>query len=358
MGFNGNKLLLFVSNIRYATIGAMQTILCPHCKKEIEISQALHDQVLDQVSRDQEEKFKVELEKIRLEEKEKTSKKIREEFELQLKTMTEDAKEEKERREKLFQDLLKANEEKKALERKEEEREIENIKKLQEEREKMRVELTKTVEEKAQFEVAELKKKLEDTQKSLEEARKKSQQGSQQLQGEVLELQLEQSLAAAFPDDAIEPVAKGVKGADIQQIVRTSRGNVCGTILWELKRTKSWSNDWISKLKQDMLAAKAHMAVIVSEALPEEAKSGFWFSERVLVCSLSLAIPIAELIRQQLVAVARERFISEHKNNKNQAERLFEYITSNEFLQQLEAMVELVAWSPWLADFDNDFPNG
>lgn len=340
MGLYANKSAYFVSN-RYATIGAMQAIVCPHCKKEIEISQALHDQVLEQVSKAQEEKFKEELEKIKLEEKEKTAKKIREEFELQLKNLKEEATEEKERREKLLHDLLKANEEMRELKRKEEEREIENQKKLQEEREKMKTELTKTVEEKAQLAVAELKKKLEDTQKALEEARQKSQQGSQQLQGEVLELQLEQSLATSFSDDLIEGVAKGVRGADIRQTVRTSRGNVCGVILWELKRTKSWSDEWITKLKQDLRAEKAHVPIIVSEALPEEAKSGFGYKDGVLICSLPLAISIAELVRQQLISIARERFILEHKNNKTEAERLFEYITSHEFLQQLEAIVEV-----------------
>jgi hypothetical protein len=219
--------------------------------------------------------------------------------------------------------------------------ELENQKKLLEAQEKLREDITKMVKEKASLEVAELKKRLDDTQKALEEARHKSQQTSQQLQGEVLELQLEQSLAVSFPDDVIEPVQKGVRGADISQSLRTVRGNVCGIVLWELKRTKSWSNDWIGKLKQDMLAAKAHIGILVSEALPEEAQSGFWFTDRVIVCSLALAIPIAEMVRQQLITIARERFIMEHKNNKTESERLFEYITSHEFLHQIEAIVEI-----------------
>jgi hypothetical protein len=319
----------------------MQTIVCPHCKQEIEITQVLHDQVLEQVSKEEKEKFAQELEKVRLEEKEKTTRKIREELDLQLKTTKEDAEEAKERNKKLQEQLIDLNKLLREQQNKTEQMELENQKKLSEAQEKIREDITKIVQEKAHLEVAELKKKLEDTQKSLEEARQKSQQGSQQLQGEVLELQLEQSLATAFPDDLIEPVQKGVRGADIKQTVQTARGNVCGIILWELKRTKSWSDEWTAKLKQDLRAEKAHVPIIVSEALPDEAKSGFGYKDGVLVCSLPLSLPIAELVRQQLISIARERFILEHKNNKTEAEQLFDYIVSHEFLQQLEAMVEI-----------------
>ncbi|MDE2025215.1 MAG: DUF2130 domain-containing protein [Patescibacteria group bacterium] len=319
----------------------MQTFRCPHCKKEIEISEALHDQVFAQVKEQEEEKFKEELEKTRLEEKEKTAKKIHEELDLQMKNMKQETDEARERNKKLQEQLLELNKSLREQKEKSEEMELENQKKLLQAQEKLREDITKVVQEKASLEVAELKKRLVDTQKALDEAKQKSQQTSQQLQGEVLELQLEQSLSTSFPDDLIDPVQKGVKGADIRQTVRTARGNVCGIILWELKRTKSWSDEWITKLKADLRAEKAHVPIIVSEALPEEAQSGFGYKDSVLVCSLPLAIPIAEMIRQQLIAIARERFIMEHKNNKTEAEQLFTYITSHEFLQQIEAIVEI-----------------
>ncbi len=324
-----------------ATIGAMQTIRCPHCKKEIEISQALHDQVLAELSADQEEKFKKELEKVKEQEQEKTAKKIKEEFNLQIKTATEEVDEAKEKNKKLQDQLIELTKLLREQKEKTEQIELENQKKLLKAQETLREEITKVVAEKASLEVAELKKKLDDTQKALEDARQKSQQSSQQLQGEVLELQLEESLSASFPDDSIEPVAKGVKGADITHTVRTARGNVCGVILWELKRTKSWSEGWVDKLKQDFRDTKADVPIIVSEALPEDARSGFGVRDDVIICSLPLAITVAELVRKRLIDVAREKYLALHKNNKTHAERLFEYITSNDFIQQLKAMSEL-----------------
>lgn len=319
----------------------MQTIVCPHCKKPLEISEALDTEYREKLVAELEEKHKIELQKQKVELEEKATRKVKEELELKLKELEEEKTEEKERREKLMQNLLKVNEEMRLMKIKDEERDLENQKKLAEDREKIKEELSKTLEEKAKLQVAELSKKLEDTQKALEDAQRKSQQTSQQLQGEVLELQLEQSLAASFPDDVIEPVGKGVKGADIRHIVRTARGNECGVVLWELKRTKAWDDKWTGKLKEDLRAEKAHVPIIVSETLPEEASSGFGYRDGVLVCSLTLAIPVAEMIRQQLISVARERYILTHKNNATDAERLFAYITSHEFLQQIEAMVEL-----------------
>lgn len=312
-------------------------VVCPTCKTEIDISKTLHDQIVLEVSKEEQVKFEQTLR----EERQKTEKKVKEEMELKLKEVAQEKELDKKRIDKLMQDALQTRETMNEMKIKEEERELENQKKLQFEREKIKEDVTKLIQEKAGLEVAELRKKLEDTQKSLDEARKKSEQGSQQLQGEVLELQLEQSLTNAFPDDTIESVQKGIKGADIRQIVKTQRGNVCGVILWELKRTKQWSDDWIGKLKQDARAEKAHIPVIVSETLPLEAKSGFGMKEGVIICSLALALPISEIMRQQLISVARERFILEHKSNKTEAEQLFEYVTSHEFLQQIESLVEI-----------------
>ncbi len=317
----------------------MQTIVCPNCNADV--TQALYDQVVKQVSLEEKEKTQKEIEKVRSEERSKAEKRVKEELELKLKEMEEEKDSDKKRIEKLMQDILKANEEMREMKRKEEEQELENQKKLTIEREKIKEEITKTESERNKFKILEKDQQLEAMKKTIEELQRKAEQGSQQLQGEVLELQLEQSLRNAFTDDSIEPVAKGVKGADIKQVVKTARGNICGVILWELKRTKQWSDEWVSKLKQDMRAEKAHLSIIVSETLPDEAKSGFGHKDGVLVCSLNLALSVAEIMRQQLIAVARERFILEHKNNKTESEQLFDYITSHEFLQQIEALVEL-----------------
>jgi hypothetical protein len=315
----------------------MQTVLCPHCKKEIEISEALTSQMLDE----ERIKFQKELEQARLEEKVKTEKRFIEKQELIMKDLENERKGDRERIEKLMQDILKANEEMRTLKRKDEERELEQQKKLIEEREKMKEELSKSADEKAKLKLIEKDQQLEAMKKTIEELQRKSQQGSQQQQGEALEVELEQSLKTTFPTDLIEAVQKGVRGADVRHTVKTSRGNTCGVILWELKRTKAWSDDWIRKLKEDLRTEKANIAIIVSESLPEEARSGFGHIDGIIICSLALSLNIAEFVRQQLIAVARERFILEHKNNKTEAEDLFAYITSHTFLQQLEAFVEL-----------------
>jgi hypothetical protein len=185
----------------------------------------------------------------------------------------------------------------------------------------------------------EKEKIINDLKKSLEEAQRKANQGSQQTQGEVAELDLEQTLRAAFPTDTITPVEKGVRGADVRQVVRTSMGNTCGVILWESKRTKSWDHKWISKLKEDLRSEKANIPIIASSLLPEEAATGFGYIDGVYVVSHTLALPVAQVLRQKLIDVAREKFISQNKENS--AEQLYTYVTSHEFRQQIEAIVEV-----------------
>jgi hypothetical protein len=118
-----------------------------------------------------------------------------------------------------------------------------------------------------------------------EELRRKLQQGSQQTQGEVLELELEEQIRATFPFDQIDPVPKGMNGADVIQRVHNKNGHCCGTIVWESRRTKGWSEGWIQKLKDDLRLVKGDIAIIVSEALPKEVKhfahmKGVWITSR------------------------------------------------------------------------------
>lgn len=205
----------------------------------------------------------------------------------------------------------------------------------------------KEIREKALVESAEqnhLKNKekdkiIESLKKSLEDAQRKANQGSQQLQGEVQELDLEEILQRAFPLDIIEPIGKGVKGADVRQIVKTKLGNVCGVILWESKRTKTWSDDWVAKLKDDLRAEKANIPVVVTETFPKGVNSNLIFKDGVWVCGFGLILPFAEMVRQRLLEVAKEKFISQNRTEK--AESLYAYVTGHEFRQQVEAMAEV-----------------
>jgi hypothetical protein len=180
---------------------------------------------------------------------------------------------------------------------------------------------------------------ISDLRNALDNARRKASQGSQQLQGEILELDIETTLKESFPTDEIEPVGKGVRGADIRQIVKSPKGFVCGVILWETKRTKAWSDAWVNKLKGDLRAEKANIPVIISLVLPDEAKEGFGLKDGVWIVGFNLILPIASILRRNLLDLGFQKAVSSHKSDK--AGYLYEYITSHEFRQQVEAIVEV-----------------
>lgn len=186
------------------------------------------------------------------------------------------------------------------------------------------------------FQILELKKKLDDTTEKLEEARKKAQQGSQQLQGEVLELDLQCTLVQTFPWDQIEEVKKGQRGADCLQKVMSSSSQRAGAILWETKRAQNWGGDWIAKLKADARESKADLAVIVSEVLPCQESLGL--VEGVWVVTPSLAIPLAYALRESIIKTAEARRAAEGK--QTQAGIIYDYVTGPEFRARLEGIAE------------------
>jgi hypothetical protein len=174
-------------------------------------------------------------------------------------------------------------------------------------------------------------------QKQIEELKKKSEQGSQQLQGEVQELQLEALLRAAFPHDAIAPVPKGEFGGDAVQTVTTPFGQDCGKILWESKRTKNWSDGWLTKLREDQRVAKADAAIIVSQALPK-AIEVFGQIDGVWITTPKCAIAVAMALRHALIEVAAARKSGEGQQSKMEA--MYQYLTGPRFRHRVEAIVE------------------
>ena len=172
----------------------------------------------------------------------------------------------------------------------------------------------------------------------IEELRRKAEQGSQQLQGEVQELELESMLGSAFVYDTITRVPKGEFGGDVlHRVVMNQTGAVCGTILWESKRTKTWSDGWLAKLRQDQRAAKADVAVIVSQALPKGVKQ-FELIDGVYVVSPQCVRPVAEMLRGLLVEVAGVRLAAEGRETK--AAVVYQYLTGARFRQHMQAIVE------------------
>lgn len=173
--------------------------------------------------------------------------------------------------------------------------------------------------------------------RKIEDLKKKAEQGSQQLQGEAMELHLEEMLQARFPLDQIEPVAKGVSGADIQQFVNTRTGEKAGSLLWEFKRTKHWSNDWTGKLKTDQRNAGADIAILISEARPDGIES-FEFHEGVYVAAPRYVIPLALVTRQMLLSIAKTR--ATQAGQKDKAALVYEYLTGSQFQHRVEAICE------------------
>jgi hypothetical protein len=194
--------------------------------------------------------------------------------------------------------------------------------------------------ERAEFEKAELQKRLADVNEQLAEAQRKGTQGSQQLQGEVLELTLQQDLEACFPLDSIEEVRKGARGGDVIQRVMTRGGQLAGVLLWEAKRAKDWSPQWVAKLKEDMRAGGADIGILVSvgSCFPKVWQTGALFDlhEDVWVTSWSTAVQLATVLRCNLLEVHKQRMVSAGKGEKMEA--VYDYLTSSQFAQKLKAI--------------------
>ncbi len=207
----------------------------------------------------------------------------------------------------------------------------------------------KEAEEGLKFKVMEAEQTIAAMQKQIEELKQKAEQGSQQLQGEVQELELEALLCAKFPRDTIEPVPKGEHGGDALQHVAGPNGQPCGTIIWESKRTKNWSDGWLTKLREDQRAAKAEIAVIVSQSLPKGVDT-FGLIENVWVTHTKTVLPVAVTLRHTLIEVASARQASEGQQTKT--EMVYQYLTGPRFRHRVEAIVE--AFSSMQEDLDKE----
>lgn len=195
----------------------------------------------------------------------------------------------------------------------------------------------KEVEDELKLKVSEKEEQIASMQRRIEELKQKAEQGSQQLQGEVMELELENTLRAKFPFDSIEPVAKGEFGGDVIQRVVSPSGLTCGSILWESKRTKNWSDAWLAKLRGDQRAAKAEICLLVSQALPKDVES-FEQIDGVWIAGPKYALPLAVALRQSLIDVANSKLSQEGQQTKT--ELVYEYLTGPRFRHRIEAIVE------------------
>lgn len=201
----------------------------------------------------------------------------------------------------------------------------------------IRSKATQEADEAARFRVLEKDQTIESMARTIEELKRKAEQGSQQSQGEVLELELEDLLRGRFPTDVIEPVGKGELGADVVQQVNGSIGQPAGIILWESKRTKAWSDGWLAKLRDDQRRCGADVALIVSQTLPKHIEQ-FDLLDGIWVAHPRCALPVAVALRQTLIEVNSSRLVQQGQQTK--MEQVYQYLTGTKFRQRVEAVVE------------------
>jgi hypothetical protein len=265
-------------------------------------------------------------------------------FENQLKFLQQINKENEEKLSQARGKELEFHKKENELKNKEAELEIQLQKKLNEEREKLSRELRDTqnlkieqIQTEFNLKLAEKDKQIDDTKKLAEEMKRKAEQGSMQLQGEVQELMLEEILRQTFPYDKVTPVGKGVRGADCIHTICNPFGQECGKIIYESKRTKDFSAEWIDKLKADMRSLGADIAVIVTQALPKD-MDRFGEKEGVYICTFAEVTSLSAVLRTSVLKVFS--ITQSQKGRGDKMNLLYDYLTGNEFIEQWQAIRE------------------
>ena len=358
----------------------MSLITCPNCKEQFVAEEAIskslekdfelkfnHEKqiLLNQFSQqqktleEQQKEFerkkekenqlfaeRMEKEKLKLENElqEKLRKSISNDFENRLKILQKSINDNEEKLRSAREKELEFLKKEKELRTKAEEMEIELEKKLAHERslliEKIRQqekEKNEIKETELSFRLKELEKQLADQKHLAEEMKRKAEQGSMQLQGEVQEIALEEILKNAFPFDVISEVGKGIRGADCIQTVRNNFGQECGKIIYESKRTENFGGDWIEKFKKDMRSTGADIAVLVTKTMPKDLDC-FGLKDGIWVCTFAEVKALANVLRDGIVRVYNSS--KKHENKGDKMHLLYDYLTSNEFSEQWKAIRE------------------
>jgi hypothetical protein len=309
-------------------------------KQKLEAEKAQLQQEAEQLKLKAENQDRIVEDKLRLAKsqlQEEAIKKAASEMQLQMEMLNKELTEKSQKLKESQVKELELMQKEKQIKEREESLKLEMEKQMLERQKEIEERVKKMESERSDLKIKELEKKLSDQVELAETMRRKAEQGSMQLQGEVLELALEELLKANFPFDAIEEVAKGTKGADCVQLVRNNVAQLCGKIIYESKRTKAFTNEWIEKLKRDMRAQQADIAVIVTEVLPKDMDT-FGFKDGVWICRFSDVKPLAFLLRDSLIKIYGAVISQENRGDKMQL--LYNYLTGNEFRQNIEAVME------------------
>jgi len=348
----------------------MEMVTCPFCKKDFPLDEALRAEILkdfqddkereikekDRIIREMENSIKnkekeiderVEIlsnEKIKNLESELKNK-IREEMEIELMAKEKRLRElensmmeikQKEVNEKMDYERKIFN-----LEQEKKEKELEFDRKMRSEIQKIREEQENKVKEEFSIKEKEYLETIESLKRKVEDLNRGLASESNQLVGEAQEIAIEEKLINHFPEDVIEPVPRGVQGADIIQTVMINN-QVAGKIIWESKRTKQWKEEWIEKLKDDKMKSGCDIGVIITKTMPRESK-GLLMKEGIIISEYSYLLPIAGLLRQNLINIKK---VSISQNDRNRKESmLYEYIISNEFRNRVQSLLDSIKYA-------------
>ncbi len=315
-------------------------IKCPNCGHQFELNESLKNEVEKELRGkmlDWQKKKEEEFEKQKTAVEAAAKAKATEEASVKLKMLEEETKVKTQQLRDVEKKQLELLRDKSALEEKQKNFELELEKRFLEKRKEIEDSTIKREQELFDLKTKEFKLQMEQQQKLIEELKRKSEQGSMQLQGESQEVLLEEILQENFPFDLIEEVGKGVEGADCIQTVRNSSGTASGKIIYESKRTKGWSNNWIEKLKADKRTSGADIAILVTQTFPKDMEK---FGERdgIWVCGFYEVASLAHALRGGILKVSEAYRSQEGKADKMQM--LYDYLTGNEFRGQMEAIVE------------------
>ncbi len=349
-------------------------IKCPKCGAQIPLSEALtgdirahletemqkefsqkeaafreKEKALEEKEKQTREQYEKKLQSEKLQMWEKAQKAAGEKLQTEIEDLRKENEERKKRLEEMRKEELELRAQKRQLEEKEKNIALEMERKMDEERQKIREEMGKSAEETMNAKLREKETQMDQMRKTIEELRRKSEQGSMQIQGDAQEINLKNILRNAFPSDLIEDVPTGIRGGDIVHTVRDPFGQKCGIILWESKNTKAWSGEWVKKLKDDRALVKADICIIVSQTLPEGIEN-FGSVDGVWVCGFSSALPLVSTLRYHLVELAKSQKSLVGKGEK--MEYLYQYLSGNEFKTRIENIVS--AFSGMKMDLESE----
>jgi hypothetical protein len=315
---------------------ADQSIACPSCGKKIPLTRALRDDIEASLK----EEFDQRLEDVRDRARAEADKAAAKRHAQDLRELQDQVKDQAKALDEARRVELSLRKRELALERQQADLELTVARAIADARATLVTEIEERAAEQHRLKDTEKDRQLADMRRQIEDLKRRADQGSQQLQGEAGEEALESILRGAFPADDISGIGQGIRGADIHQVIVDSRGVRSGSILWECKNARNWSDAWITKLKNDQRSLHADVAVIVTAALPKECRR-FAMIDGVLVTDFACAAALAAVLRSNLLALAQAR--SAAIRTHDTLELLYRYLSGVEFRQRVEAVVESFA---------------